>query len=805
MSAVLKHLSGELQDYLVQLDDFEMGELIGKGAFGEVFKAVHKKTQKVCAVKKLFATDISDKDTVDFCREVAVLARCDGMFLTPFMGWQATVPLLIVTEFIPKGSLFAALRHRPGSPTLTGTHKTVIALGVAKGMATLHEKGIIHRDLKSLNVLLDDRLLPCICDFGVSRFAGEAGQLMTKDVGTPHWMAPELFMSQDYTNKVDVYAYAILLWEMLTETVPFKGKSGVQIALAVCQNRERPAFPGHVPKPLKQFISACWHQDPEKRPSFDQIVKVLSQKKVMFAGTNPAAIDFIRNEMREYAANHSKQKSAPLSTKEAPIPQKVPVAAPAPAAKANVQGLRDVSMDEKAYKANFERCVSELNEENVEVFFENLSAVYKEASPAGIIEYVNEQVLQIIQGSRQYLDVYVKADLHHKLPLATPAQINSSFDILLFVTTQIPASLDQRTIDSFSRTIKEYGLKMINVMYKVLENFDRMENRWIVADRLIGFADHFLVSCPLELIRIFNYLLLHYSQFYSSRYEYVVPIIVRLVRTSQDVTVLSEAYGIMVQFYVPNFVFEVEILEKHFDIPELRNVVMCFIMKQKGIHINESLMRKLLALLPVDERAFYAILCSCDRTNSGDSLVHCGGDWMTNGKMASHQVASLLLVLLCYPELRNYIGSLPEFPAFLAELVRSNDENVFDIAETFLVKVGVCHNLMIQLSSNGFLSQLFTFIRTTSNANVVRMCIYIIDSGTRLGFVNDYLMSMDWLLARATEGGVMGLPAVSALASLCMYPEAKEKATQLGVVDALNGLRDREGYNEYISVLLSSW
>ena len=800
MSEVLQHLSAELKPYLVKLEDFELGESIGHGAYGEVFKAVHKKTGKVCAVKQLHGTHFTNKDILDFCREVAVLAKCDGMFLTPFLGWQAAMPLLIVTEFIPKGSLFAALRHRPGSPSLTGTHKTLIALGVAKGMATLHAKGIIHRDLKSLNVLLDDKLLPCICDFGVSRFADEKSQLLTKDVGTPHWMAPELFMSQKYTNKVDVYAYAILLWEMVTETVPFKGKSGVQIALAVCQNRERPAFPSHVPKALKQFISACWHQDPDKRPTFEQIVKVLCNKKVMFAGTNPAAIDFIRNEMREYEANHVKPKGPPLVVNEAPEPQRVPIAGPG---KGDFNKLKETGMDVKEYKVNFEKCASELSGDNVAQFFDNVSCVFGPGVPTAVVEYVNEQMYVIIKASRQNLDAFMKFDLIHKLPLGTQSEVHSSFDILLFVATQLPSAIDKEILNSFVPFLKDDGIKMISVMFKVLENFDRMENGWTVSDHLIRSSEHFIVSCPLELLRVFNHLLLHYSQFYQARYEYVIPVLLKLLTTSQNAEVLRETYGIMIQFYSPNFVFDVAVLERHIDVPELRKVVMSFIIKQKVIHISQSLIGKLLAMLPGEEAAFYAIMCSCDRTKSGDSLIMHGGSWMTNGKMTTQQVAHILLILLCYPDLRPHVARFPEFAPFLANLLRNGDEMAIDIAETFLVRLGASSHLVAQLSESGVLAQIFEYVSKTTNVALVRPAVYLIDTMSRHLFAKEYLILLSFLGQHALAHDNLGLACLSALVSVCQHPEGKRKAEELGILESLRNMGEVEEYRPYLSVLLA--
>jgi serine/threonine protein kinase len=226
-----------------------------------------------------------------FCCEVAILAQCHNYFLLPFFGFSVTAPYIIVTEFIPCGSLFDSLRRAPGAPRLDAGQKLLVALGTARGMMALHERSIVHRDLKSLNILLDDDLLPKVCDFGIARFMGDADVEVTGRIGTPHWMAPEMFESDHYTNKVDVYAYGILLWEILTGAVPFKGRDAYKVAIAVTRNHERPPLPTGIPRGIIELIKACWDPAPENRPTFAQITLKLTQKLVSFPGGTADAVD----------------------------------------------------------------------------------------------------------------------------------------------------------------------------------------------------------------------------------------------------------------------------------------------------------------------------------------------------------------------------------------------------------------------------------------------------------------------------------------------------------------------------------
>jgi serine/threonine protein kinase len=119
------------------------------------------------------------------------------------------------------GCLFNRLHAKQGA-NLDATKRTIIALGLAYSLEYFHAKKMIHRDIKSLNVLLDADDYPKLCDYGMSRTIATDGA-MTGGAGTSQWMAPEVLNSDPYDEKSDVYSYGILRWEILTSDVPFRG------------------------------------------------------------------------------------------------------------------------------------------------------------------------------------------------------------------------------------------------------------------------------------------------------------------------------------------------------------------------------------------------------------------------------------------------------------------------------------------------------------------------------------------------------------------------------------------------------
>mmetsp|Transcript_4999 Transcript_4999/g.8783 ORF Transcript_4999/g.8783 Transcript_4999/m.8783 type:complete len:170 (+) Transcript_4999:737-1246(+) len=150
------------------------------------------------------------------------------------------------------------------------------ASGAARGMAYLHggNPPVLHRDLKSANLLLDDSYTTKVADFGLSRLKAQE-RSMTENCGTVQWMAPEVLANHHYAEPADVYSFGIILWELLSRECPYDGMSPIQCALAVLNRDARPEIPIWCPSPLADLIRACWEKDSSSRPTFAQIISAL--------------------------------------------------------------------------------------------------------------------------------------------------------------------------------------------------------------------------------------------------------------------------------------------------------------------------------------------------------------------------------------------------------------------------------------------------------------------------------------------------------------------------------------------------
>ncbi|KAG6488494.1 hypothetical protein ZIOFF_049737 [Zingiber officinale] len=291
-----------------------IGAKIGEGAHGKVYEG--KYHDQIVAIKVLNSGSTpEEKVTLQarFIREINMMSRVQHDNLVKFVGACKDPFMVIATELLPGMSLKKYLSSM--RPKQLDTHTAIsFALDIARAMDCLHANGIIHRDLKPDNLLLTaNQKNVKLIDFGLAR-EETVTEMMTAETGTYRWMAPELYSTvtlrrgekKHYTNKVDVYSFGIVLWELLTNRMPFEGMSNLQAAYAaafkimIIVTREnflteflknyrhtaycpfdpmqqmRPPLRDDAPPELVFIVQSCWVEDPNTRPSFSQIIRMLN-------------------------------------------------------------------------------------------------------------------------------------------------------------------------------------------------------------------------------------------------------------------------------------------------------------------------------------------------------------------------------------------------------------------------------------------------------------------------------------------------------------------------------------------------
>jgi serine/threonine protein kinase len=292
-------------------DDVKLGRVLGEGSFSSVHSAVTSKllgttgtrATKHYALKRLHKKVVCDEGlcriaTNDLVLEVTILAILPlheniirlhaisaGFWDSPEKGFMLLDPVhetldqrlsrWRVHERRSKVALFERKRQRCRDPQQARV--SYAALGIAKGLEFLHRHHIIYRDLKPENIGFDQDGRVQIFDFGLARIIpkGHDDRRLTGLTGTARYMAPEVASSENYTFSADIYSFGILLWQICTLETPFVHAKCRFSLFSHVHGGARPAIRQIGSKRLKELLQACWHPNPDARPSSTAIVDQL--------------------------------------------------------------------------------------------------------------------------------------------------------------------------------------------------------------------------------------------------------------------------------------------------------------------------------------------------------------------------------------------------------------------------------------------------------------------------------------------------------------------------------------------------
>ena len=261
---------------LVNIDDdpeeeFEIMEPLGEGSYGFVFKALHRQSGKIMAVKLI---PLAKFDTVETClKEMQIMATCVSRHIVAYScAYYKDNNLWIVMEYCGAGSVKDILRL--SKSTLSEETISALMYSVLHGLNYLHKNKLIHRDIKADNVLLTDDGEAKIADFGVSAKVLSTYGSMDSVIGTPFWMSPEILSRKKYTSKTDIWSLGITAIEMAEGEPPY---SKLHTWMAMQKIRDNPARglsqPSRWSEMFNDFVSLCLRVDPDERPTAEDLLQ----------------------------------------------------------------------------------------------------------------------------------------------------------------------------------------------------------------------------------------------------------------------------------------------------------------------------------------------------------------------------------------------------------------------------------------------------------------------------------------------------------------------------------------------------
>ena len=281
----------------IDIQPVDLAKPLGKGGFGIVYKGSYQLAP--AAIKELLVPNLSARELIEFTQEAEIMAGLHHPNIIQLYGFTGTAPYRMVMELMPNGSLYDVLRS--GDP-VDWPQRVSWAIDIGAGLHYLHTRQpqIIHRDLKSLNVLMSRNNEAKLTDFGLalaklrtttatltSSAKGKQAVEPTGAVGSTRWMAPELFseLEPTYNQATDMFSYAVVLWEIAAREIPYPNVRADSIIEDAIQKGKRATIQPDWRDSFKTLMALCWDQSPNKRLSAQKAVERLKADLVALSQT----------------------------------------------------------------------------------------------------------------------------------------------------------------------------------------------------------------------------------------------------------------------------------------------------------------------------------------------------------------------------------------------------------------------------------------------------------------------------------------------------------------------------------------
>ncbi|XP_050928900.1 LOW QUALITY PROTEIN: serine/threonine-protein kinase Nek5-like, partial [Lates calcarifer] len=312
------------------MNSYEVIRQIGEGAFGKAFLVRDKGGggDRQCVVKQINLRKMSAREKEASKKEVTLLSKMKHPNIVSFItSFEERGSLYIVMEYCDGGDLMKKINMQKGVPF---TEEQIVGwfVQICLGLKHIHDKKILHRDIKAQNIFLTDGGMKAkLGDFGIARMLNNTMELARTCVGTPYYLSPEICESRPYNNKTDIWSLGCVLYELCTLRHPFEGSSLRQLVSKICRGRYNPV-PSRYSYDLRLLVTQLFKVNPRDRPSVSSVLRRPFLEKHISKHLDPQVMqeEFSRTTLhrnnRAATSQTAKPRAGAANTPDSPVVQR---------------------------------------------------------------------------------------------------------------------------------------------------------------------------------------------------------------------------------------------------------------------------------------------------------------------------------------------------------------------------------------------------------------------------------------------------------------------------------------------------
>jgi serine/threonine protein kinase len=827
--------------YVREHEDFRLNRPIGRGGFGVVWHAIDVKTENECAVKELFERDLDEKLEKVFITEVTTMAVCASRFICQLVGFTLHPPYYVITVFQPNGDLKETVIKHINRLSFSGTHLSTIALCIANGIDYMHQNGMLHRDLKSTNILMDKQQLPRIGDFGISRFDPRSvNEPLTRRIGTPCYMSPEIFLGYRYSKPSDIYSFGLILFEMAECHIPYEKNTREELHTILTTTEIDLPFTKITPKPLKELILRCLSRNINERPTAREIFESFAEGKAYFQNTNRNKIKKMAEKIDEsdrkrrenppppptqycdveeliskyklcdrqvrkhVVKEEEEEEDKPEKESFVPIPPKLFYGRYHPSNESKFTLDENILADPSnpKFMETIVEYANNMTDANAYKFIHATMKYFNEATPTNVLIFFYKIYYICMQNSTKFIDLCYQFDFFNEL-LFNKEIANIRFELLVLLFKKRPILIDNRILPVLD-TIKE-NVDDFCALYAIyVSDIPPLQFSIGVMSEFLKFA--YLLTDENHKLKFINIIIYAFNKdkvLARSLSKKAFPLFKPLI-TSNDLKVVKEAYEGLIKSHIYNGSVPRETFMRHLGNSELVDTVLSYLIRCNNFPETYDFINALYPLMKTNPKAITVAIKAVYSTMILAVSVARDPEWMKMHYLSREDSVRLLLASLRYISSIDHLARNQFFPTFSSYIAgSSNPSALISLANILIMFLRSSEAIMI-FTSSGALKEFFAQCSKSNDGNLLLVSLSLMDIALRSGYSSAFTDYIPKLIEMLRYQNDLTTRSIIIIVAMSGYPEGAAALKPVGLHDYFTELTKMPNYSSYAYQFLNN-